>query len=70
VLTVTIGVSVALIIGAILNFGGTWHAVNIDIQATGVILMIAGGAGLILSRSAPYHAPTRHAAPHCPGGTS
>lgn len=46
----TIGASVALIvIGAILKFGVTWHAANIDIQVIGVILMIAGGAGLILS---------------------
>jgi hypothetical protein len=47
---VTIGASVALIvIGAILKFGVTWHAANIDIQVIGVILMIAGGAGLLLS---------------------
>jgi hypothetical protein len=47
---VTIGASVALIIiGAILKFGVTWHAANIDVQVIGVILMIAGGAGLILS---------------------
>ena len=46
----TIGASVALIvIGAILKFGVTWHAANVDIQVIGVILMIAGGAGLILS---------------------
>jgi hypothetical protein len=50
VLTVAIGASVALIIiGAILKFGVTWHAANIDIQVIGVILMIAGGAGLIFS---------------------
>jgi hypothetical protein len=47
---VTIGASVALIIiGAVLKFGVTWHAANINIQVIGVILMIAGGAGLILS---------------------
>jgi hypothetical protein len=48
----TIGASVALIIiGAILKFGVTWHASNIDIQVIGVILMIAGGAGLVFSVS-------------------
>ena len=46
----TIGASIGLlIVGAILKFGVTWHAVNIDIQAIGVILMIAGGAGLVFS---------------------
>lgn len=46
----TIGASVALIIiGAILRFGVTWHAENIDIQVIGVILMVAGVAGLIIS---------------------
>jgi hypothetical protein len=48
--TVTIGASAALIIiGAILKFGVTWHAANIDIQAIGAILMIAGGVGLVLA---------------------
>jgi uncharacterized membrane protein YhaH (DUF805 family) len=48
--TVTIGASVALIIiGAILKFGVTWHAANIDIQVIGVILMVAGVAGVIFA---------------------
>jgi Domain of unknown function (DUF6458) len=46
----TIGGSVALIItGAILKFGVTWKATYVDLQAIGVILMIAGAAGLIVS---------------------
>jgi uncharacterized membrane protein YhaH (DUF805 family) len=47
---VTIGASAALIIiGAILKFGVTWHAANIDIQVIGVILMVAGAVGLVIS---------------------
>jgi membrane protein implicated in regulation of membrane protease activity len=46
----TIGGSVALIIiGAILKFGVTWQATYVDLQVIGVILMIAGVAGLIVS---------------------
>jgi len=46
----TIGGSVALIIiGAILKFGVTWKATYVDLQVIGVILMIAGVAGLIVS---------------------
>jgi NADH:ubiquinone oxidoreductase subunit K len=46
----TIGGSVALIIiGAILKFGVTWKATYVDLQVIGVILMIAGAAGLIVS---------------------
>jgi Domain of unknown function (DUF6458) len=49
-LPVTIGGSIALIvIGAILRFGITWKPENVDLQAIGNILMIAGGAGLIIS---------------------
>lgn len=47
---VTIGGSAALIIiGAILRFGITWAPQYINIQAIGVILMIAGVIGLGLS---------------------
>jgi hypothetical protein len=46
----TIGASVALIvIGAILRFGVTWHPAHVDLQVIGVILMIAGALGLVLS---------------------
>ena len=46
----TIGGSVALIvIGAILTWGITWQPTYVDLQAIGVILMIAGVAGLIIS---------------------
>ena len=46
----TIGGSIALIvIGAILRFGVTWHPAHVDLQVIGVILMIAGVAGLIIS---------------------
>jgi Domain of unknown function (DUF6458) len=47
---VTIGGSIALIvIGAILRFGITWKPANVDLQAIGVILMIAGVIVLIIS---------------------
>jgi uncharacterized membrane protein YedE/YeeE len=47
---VTIGGSIALIvIGAILTWGITWQPTYVDLQAIGVILMIAGVAGLIIS---------------------
>ncbi len=46
----TIGGSIALIvIGAILRFGITWKPAHVDLQAIGVILMIAGGFCLITS---------------------
>jgi Domain of unknown function (DUF6458) len=46
----TIGGSIALIvIGAILKWGITWRPANVDLQAIGLILMIAGVAGLIIS---------------------
>jgi hypothetical protein len=46
----TIGGSMALIvIGAILRFGITWKPAHVDLQAIGVILMIAGGFCLIIS---------------------
>jgi hypothetical protein len=47
---VTIGGSIALIvIGAILKWGVTWKPTNVDLQVIGVILMIAGVVGLIIS---------------------
>jgi Domain of unknown function (DUF6458) len=49
-ITVTIGGSIALIvIGAILKWGITWHPAHVDLQIIGIILMIAGVAGLIIS---------------------
>lgn len=46
----TIGGSIALIvIGAILKWGVTWQPNNVNLQVIGVILMIAGVAGLIIS---------------------
>ena len=46
----TIGGSTALIIiGAILRFGVTWEARYVDLRAIGVILMVAGAAGLLIS---------------------
>jgi hypothetical protein len=47
---VTIGGSIALIvIGAILRFGITWKPAQVNLEAIGVILMIAGVAGLLIS---------------------
>jgi hypothetical protein len=44
------GGSIALIvIGAILRFGITWKPAHVNLEAIGVILMVAGGAGLIIS---------------------
>lgn len=46
----TIGGSIALIIvGAVLRFGITWKPSHVDLQAIGLILMIAGAAGLVMS---------------------
>ena len=46
----TIGGSIALIIvGAILRFGITWKPSHVDLQAIGLILMIAGGVALAMS---------------------
>ena len=46
----TIGASVALIVvGAILRFGVTWKPAHVDLQVIGVILMVAGVLGLIIS---------------------
>jgi O-antigen ligase len=38
-----------ILIGAILKFAVTWTPKNIDLQTMGVILMIGGGIGLIVS---------------------
>jgi uncharacterized membrane protein YedE/YeeE len=47
---VTVGGSIALVvIGAILRFAVTWKPAHVDLQVIGVILMIAGVAGLIIS---------------------
>jgi hypothetical protein len=49
-IAVTIGASAALIIiGAILRFGVTWKPAHVDLQIIGVILMIAGALGLVIS---------------------
>jgi hypothetical protein len=49
-ITVTIGGSIALIvIGAILKWGVTWQSKNFNLQAIGLILMIAGVIGLGIS---------------------
>ena len=46
----SIGGSIALIvIGAILRFAVTWKPRYVNLEAIGVILMIAGVAGLIVS---------------------
>jgi hypothetical protein len=46
----TIGGSVALIvIGAILRFAVTWNPKYLNLQAIGVILMVAGVVGLVVS---------------------
>jgi hypothetical protein len=46
----TIGGSIALIVvGAILRFAVTWHGKYLNLQAIGVILMVAGVVGLGVS---------------------
>ena len=46
----TIGGSIALIVvGAILRFAVTWKGKYVDLQAIGVILMVAGVVGLCVS---------------------
>ncbi len=45
----TIGGSIFLIaVGAILYFATNWHLAHIDLDIVGLILMIAGLAGLVL----------------------
>jgi hypothetical protein len=46
----TIAGAVFLIaVGAILKFATNWHVQGVNVDTVGVILMIAGAAGLILS---------------------
>lgn len=46
----TIGGSIALIIiGAVLRFAVTWHGKYVNLQAIGVILMVSGVVGLVVS---------------------
>lgn len=45
----TMGVSIFLIaVGAILYFALNLHVAHVDIDIVGIILMVAGGAGLVL----------------------
>ncbi|MFN8205208.1 MAG: DUF6458 family protein [Solirubrobacteraceae bacterium] len=45
----TIGASILLIVvGAILKFATNWQLAHVDLDTVGIILMIAGGAGLVL----------------------
>jgi sulfite exporter TauE/SafE len=45
-----IGTSIFLIaVGAVLKFAVTWRAQGVDLQAVGVILMVVGAIGLVLS---------------------
>lgn len=45
----TIGAAILLIVvGAILKFATNWHLAHVDLDTVGIILMIAGVAGLIL----------------------
>ena len=45
----TIGTSLILIAaGAILRYAVTVHVTGVDLQTVGVILMVAGGAGLVI----------------------
>jgi hypothetical protein len=47
---VTIGVSIALlVVGAILKFAVMDNINNVDLSAVGVILMVAGALGLVIS---------------------
>lgn len=46
----TIGFSLfAIAVGAILNFAVTGHVAGINISIVGVILMVIGGVGLVVS---------------------
>lgn len=45
----TLGASILLIVvGAILKFATNWHLAHVNLHVVGLILMIAGLAGLIL----------------------
>ena len=46
----SVGFSVFLVLaGAILRFAVTWSPDNVNLQVIGVILMIGGGVGLVVS---------------------
>jgi hypothetical protein len=46
----TLGTSLFLItVGAILKWAVTWHVAGVDLRVAGVILMIVGCLGLLLS---------------------
>jgi Domain of unknown function (DUF6458) len=60
----TIGGSLLLIaIGAILKYAVTVHVSGVDIQVVGLILMIAGGLGLILGLFLAFSAANRSDVP-------
>ena len=64
-----IGTSLFLIaVGAILNFAVTATVAGIDIQTVGVILMIAGGVGLVLGLIFMASASRGGTPPGDPGG--
>ncbi len=64
----TIGTSLFLIaVGAILKFAVTAHVAGVDLQVVGVILMIVGGAGLILGLGLMMSARNRMRRPPPPG---
>ena len=45
-----LGTSIFLIaVGAVLNFAVTWQVQGVDLKAVGVILMVIGAIGLVLS---------------------
>jgi hypothetical protein len=47
---VSVGFSVFLVLaGAIMRFAVTWSPDNVNLQVIGVILMIGGGVGLVVS---------------------
>jgi hypothetical protein len=63
----TIGGSLLLIaVGAILKYAVTFHVSGIDIHVVGLILMIAGGLGLVLGLFLAFSANGRTGAPPPP----
>jgi Domain of unknown function (DUF6458) len=63
----SIGTSLLLIaVGAILKFAVTEHVQGVDIHTVGVILMIVGGVGLVLSLFLLLRGRTASAAPPPP----
>lgn len=58
----TVGTSIFLIVvGAILSYAITWELPVVDVAAVGVILMLAGAIGLVISVGWAFH-PNRRAA--------